>query len=71
MTVKDFFRKVDGSRSLCTKLYQHQVEVRLKSKDGLTISDHFTLTEVSYMFSPLFVNEDGTRGSLVLEFQVD
>lgn len=70
MTNEEFLKKVDGSRDLLKDILNHEVKVRLKSKDGLTISDHFKLTELSYMFSPIFVNKDGTRGSLVIEIQV-
>ena len=70
MTNKEFLKKVDGSRNLLKDILKHEVKVRLKSKYGLTVSDHFKLTELSYMFSPIIVNEDGTQGALVIEFQV-
>lgn len=70
MTNEEFLKKVDGSRNLLKKILNHEVKVRLRSKDGIVLSDHFELTELAYMFSPFFVNEDGTKGSLVIEFQV-
>ena len=70
MTNEDFLKKVNGSKDLLKNILNHEVKVRLKSKDGLTISDHFKLTQLSYMFSPILVNEDGTKGALVIEFQV-
>lgn len=70
MTNEEFLKKVDGARSLLKDILNHEVKVRLKSRDGLTVSDHFELTQLSYMFSPFFVNEDGTKGALVIEFQV-
>lgn len=71
MKVKDFFKAVDGARSLCEDLMEHDVNVRLVSRDGLMMSDHFDLTECCYMFSPWRTNEDGTKGSMVLEFKVN
>ena len=68
MTNKEFLNKVDGSRSLLKDILNHKVEVRLKSKNGFTISEHFELTELSYMFNPIPVNED--KGALVIEFQI-
>lgn len=70
MIVKDFFKSVDGARNLCKDLMEHDVKVRLVSRDGLIISDHFDLTDCSYMFSPWLKNEDGTQGSMVLEIKV-
>ena len=70
MTNEEFLKKVNGSKGLLNDILNHEVKVRLKSKDGLTMSDHFKLTELSYMFSPFLVNEDGTKGALVIEFQV-
>lgn len=71
MTNEEFLKKVDGvPKGLLKDILNHEVEVRLKSKDGIIISDHFKLTHLSYMFSPILVNEDGTRGALVIEFQV-
>ena len=70
MTNEEFLKKVDGSRNLLKDILNHKVKVRLKSKDGFTISEHFELTELSYMFNPILVNEDGTKGTLVIEFQV-
>ena len=34
------------------------------------MSDHFDLKRCGYMFNPLLKNEDGTQGSLVMEFKV-
>ena len=62
MKVKDFCRAVDGARNLCEDLMEHDVQVRLVSREGLIISDHFDLTDCSYMFSPWLKNEDGTQG---------
>ena len=52
MKVKDFFKAVDGARNLCEDLMEHDVKVRLVSRDGVIISDHFDLKECCYMFSP-------------------
>lgn len=71
MTNEEFLKKVDGSRNLLKDIMNHPVKVRLKSKDGFTMSDHFILTNASYMFSPIKTNEDGTKGAMVLEIQVD
>lgn len=71
MKVKDFFKAVDGARNLCEDLMEHDVEVRLVSRDGVIMSDHFDLKECCYMFSPWLTNEDGTQGSMVLEFKVN
>lgn len=71
MKVKDFFKAVDGARNLCEDLMEHEVEVRLISRDGIIMSDHFDLKRCAYMFSPWLKNEDGTRGSLVMEFKVN
>lgn len=71
MTVEEFFKAAKGSESLCKDLMNHDVQVRLKSREGMTISDHFKLTHLSYMFSPWLKNSDGTQGSLVIEFQVE
>jgi hypothetical protein len=71
MKVKEFFKAVDDARSLCEDLMEHDVSVRLVSRDGLIMSDHFDLARCSYMFSPWLTNEDGTKGSLVLEFKVN
>lgn len=71
MTVEEFFKAVKSAEPLCQDLMSHEVAVRLKSKDGITISDHFNLTHLSYMFSPWRKNSDGTQGSLVLEFNVE
>ena len=68
MTNKEFLKKVDGSRGLLKDILNHKVEVRLKSKNGFTISENFELTELSYMFNPIPVNED--KGALVIEFQI-
>jgi hypothetical protein len=71
MTNEEFLKKVDGAKGLLKDIMNHPVKVRLKSKDGITISDHFTLTNASYMFSPIITNDDGTKGAMVLEFQVE
>lgn len=68
MTNKEFLNKVDGSRNLLKDILNHKVEVRLKSKNGFTISENFELTELSYMFNPFSMNED--KGALVIEFQI-
>jgi len=67
MTNEEFLKKVDGARGLLKDILDHKVKVRLKSKDGLTISDHFKLTQLSYMFSPFHTNS----GALVIEIQVE
>ena len=70
MKVLEFFKAVDGARDLCKDLQEHEVLVRLRSSNGFNISEHFTLTKVSYMFSPLHY-DDGTKGAMVLEIRVD
>lgn len=70
MTVEEFFKAVEGAKGVSQDILHTPVEVRLKSRDGLTMSDHFKLTHAGYMFSPFLVRDDGTRGSFVLEFRV-
>jgi hypothetical protein len=69
MKIREFFEKVDGARSLCEDIMEHDVKVRFVSRDGIPMSDHFDLTQLGYFFSPILVREDGTRGSLILEFK--
>ncbi len=71
MKVKDFFKATDDARSLCEDLMEHDVSVRLVSRDGLIMSNHIDLKKCSYLFNPWLTNEDGTKGSLVLEFKVN
>lgn len=69
MKIKDFFKAVDGARSLCEDIMEYDVKIKFVSRDGIRISDHFDLTQLGYFFNPLLVREDGTRGSLILEFK--
>ena len=70
MTNKDFLNSVENARSLVDKIQNREVVVKLLTKDGFVVSDHFSLKHVSYKFSPFSLNEDGSKGNLVLEIQV-
>ena len=65
MTTEEFFKQMDSAKPLCTKISECPVKIRIQSKDGFTLSEHFTLNRANYMFNP-FTGD----GRLVLEIQV-
>ncbi len=71
MTNKEFLNSVENIRSLVEKIQNHEVVVKLITKNGFEVSDHFSLKHVSYKFNPFRLNEDGSKGKLVLEIQVE
>ncbi len=69
MKTKDFIETTSHFKDsvLFKDILEKEVEVQLRSSDGLMMSNHFTCTGVGYKFNPY----KAESGRLVIDIQVN
>ena len=69
MKTKDFIETTSHFKDseLFKDILEKEVEVQLRSSDGLMMSNHFTCTRVGYKFNPV----KAESGRLVIDIRVN
>ena len=72
MKVRDFLEKAKNliNSNLFDKILDHEVSIQMHTEEGVYIGNSFECDSIGYKFSPWRTNEDGTKGSLVLDIHI-
>ena len=72
MKVREFLETARNlvNSDLFDKILDHDIEIQLRNENGIYISSNFECDRIGYKFSPWHLNEDGTKGSLVMDLHI-